>query len=138
MSGDKAVVHWLADYALFGRPIHNNVTATLVVKNGKIVTHEDVYSWKNWARQAFPLGPVSNWWPVKQVLMGGLNLFLKAKITLDSWMKPAPKAEDERAKESKTETARDAAAESRISKTAGLNGALGRELEKATERAARR
>jgi ketosteroid isomerase-like protein len=87
VSGDTVVVHWLADYVLLGRKIHNDVMATLVVKNGKIVSHEDVYDWGRWARQAFPLGGLVDVWPVKPVLMGVLRLFMHVQIALS---KPSP------------------------------------------------
>jgi ketosteroid isomerase-like protein len=88
VKGDTVVVNWLADYELLGRKIHNDVTATLVVKDGKIVRHEDVYSWDKWARQAFPLGGAVNWWGVKPILIGALNLFLRAQIAMAP--KPSP------------------------------------------------
>lgn len=126
--GDKVTVNWLADYKVFGRPVHNDVMATLVVRNGRIVAHEDVYSWEKWARQAFPLGGVSNIFPVKQIIMGGLNLFLKARIFIASFGA---------AREASREQAKDEARESKapgqdraprqVSETRGLNGALERE-----------
>lgn len=80
--GDTVVVHWLADYSLFGRPIHNNVMSTLTVKNGLIVQETDDYSWQKWAAQAFPFGSLSNDWPLKPVLMGVLRTAMDAEIAL--------------------------------------------------------
>src|SRR5581483_7186910 len=37
--GDQVVVNWLADYHLFGQPIHNDIMATLVIQDRKIVQH---------------------------------------------------------------------------------------------------
>lgn len=109
VDGDTVKVNWLADYHLFGRPIHNDVTATLVVKDGLIVSHVDDYDWARWAKQAFPLGSASSWPGVKQVLMGALNVGMRAQIFLNGLMPPkAP------------------AATPPPSKTVGLTGALGR------------
>lgn len=53
-SGDTVTVAWHADYHLFGNPVHNDVAATLVIRDGQIVEHTDDYSWDRWARQVFP------------------------------------------------------------------------------------
>ena len=57
-STDGATVkgHWVADYHVGGRPVHNEVSTTMKVENGKIVEHTDDFSWKKWAPQAFPAG----------------------------------------------------------------------------------
>ena len=60
--GDEVVVNWHADYKLFGNPVHNDVMATLVIQNGKIVQHTDVYSWDKWLAQVIPgLGSAVSW-----------------------------------------------------------------------------
>lgn len=71
--GETARARWIADYEVLGRPVHNVITATLTVRGGKIVRHVDDFSWDRWARQAFPLGSVSSWRPVKHVLQAGVR-----------------------------------------------------------------
>lgn len=56
MEGDVAVGRWVADYKVFGRPVHNELESRLTIRDGKIVEHRDSSSWSKWARQAFPLG----------------------------------------------------------------------------------
>jgi hypothetical protein len=68
IEGEVATVNWLADYKLFGRPIHNDITARLVVRGGVIVEHTDSFSWATWSRQAFPLGRLSTWRPIEKTL----------------------------------------------------------------------
>ncbi len=57
--GDRVHGHWVADYTLGGRPVHNELTTQMVVKNGKIVQHQDASDWDKWAPQALPLGNVA-------------------------------------------------------------------------------
>jgi len=56
VQGDIVKGHWVADYHLAGRPVHNEVSTTMRVRDGKIVEHTDDFSWKKWAPQAFPGG----------------------------------------------------------------------------------
>lgn len=62
-------VKWTADYKLLGRPIHNESLTTMQVKDGKIVDQKDDWSWSKWAKQAFPLGPLVDFPPVKWGLL---------------------------------------------------------------------
>ncbi len=57
-SADGSAVkgHWVADYHVLGRPVHNEVSTTMKVVDGKITEHTDDFSWKKWAPQAFPAG----------------------------------------------------------------------------------
>ncbi|MCK6549511.1 nuclear transport factor 2 family protein [Myxococcota bacterium] len=48
--------HWVADYHVNGRPVHNEVSTTMKIVDGKITEHHDDFSWKKWAPQAFPGG----------------------------------------------------------------------------------
>ncbi len=81
--GDQVVVNWLADYHLFGNPVHNDVEATLVIKNGLIVQHTDVYSWDKWASQVFPsLAGVVAEPAVEDTLQGALGAALHAESAL--------------------------------------------------------
>ena len=59
VDGNQVRGHWVADYVLFGRPVHNELTTTMTVKDGKIVCHEDQSDWARWAPQALPLGRLS-------------------------------------------------------------------------------
>jgi ketosteroid isomerase-like protein len=55
--GDRVVVRWDADYTFSttGRKVHNEITATIDVKGGSIVRHEDVFDFHAWSRQALGL-----------------------------------------------------------------------------------
>ncbi len=59
LTGDeqRAQVRWVADYTFSttGRRVHNEVTATLEVEGGRIVSHRDDFDFPAWARQAFGL-----------------------------------------------------------------------------------
>lgn len=72
---DVAKVEWIADYEFpaTGRPVHNVITATLRVKDGKVTQHTDDFSWRDWSRQAFPLGSLSNFAPVRALLKAGIR-----------------------------------------------------------------
>ncbi|MCO5172179.1 MAG: nuclear transport factor 2 family protein [Planctomycetes bacterium] len=77
VEGDTVTVRWLADYRFpsprLGRKVHNDITATLVVRDGLIVSHVDAFPWDRWARQAFPLGGLSSWKPMERLLKGALR-----------------------------------------------------------------
>jgi hypothetical protein len=48
-------VRWRDVYKFFGNPIDHSIDATLTVDAaGKIVSHQESYSWSEWAHQAFP------------------------------------------------------------------------------------
>ncbi len=68
--GDTVKMAWTADYKLLGRPIHNESVTTMRVRDGRIVSQRDDWSWSKWARQAFPLGPLVDFPPVKALLLG--------------------------------------------------------------------
>lgn len=76
-AGD-ATVRWVADYRfpLGGRPVHNVITARLVIADGLVVEHQDSFSWEAWSRQAFPLGRLATWGPVERLLKAGLRFGL--------------------------------------------------------------
>jgi ketosteroid isomerase-like protein len=78
VEGDVAYGHWVADYELNGRPVHNEITSQLTVRDGKIVEHKDDFDFKKWAAQALPLGPLVNSgavrWLAKQVIRGFINM----------------------------------------------------------------
>ena len=43
-SGDTVNVRWIADYEVFGRPVHNEIDTTMIVRDGQIVHQRDVFS----------------------------------------------------------------------------------------------
>lgn len=73
VKGDTVTVHWIADYEVFGRPVHNEIDTTMIVHDGKIVHQRDVFSWERWAKQALPLGPLSATRPVRWVVTQALR-----------------------------------------------------------------
>jgi len=96
--GDKVVVNWLADYQLLGNPVHNDVMATLVIKDGRIVQHTDAYSWDRWAAQVFPrLGALSSWPPAAWALRGflGAALHVQSAVANAKLAAKAPPAQGE-------------------------------------------
>lgn len=55
-NGDEGSAHWIATYTFStGRPVVNDIRAKFRFRDGKIVDHEDSFSFHRWARQA--LGP---------------------------------------------------------------------------------
>ena len=62
----RGVVRWEAHYP-FGpqqRPVHNQITAHIVLQDGKIIHHRDVFSFWRWSRQALgPVGLFLGWTP---------------------------------------------------------------------------
>ncbi len=68
----SAVTKWVADYTFTktGRPVRNEVTATMTIVDGKIVDHRDEFDFWKWSSQA--LGA-----PGKFL---GWTAFLKAKV----------------------------------------------------------
>jgi uncharacterized protein len=53
---DSGTAHWIATYTFStGRPVVNDIHARFRFRDGKIVQHEDSFSFFRWARQA--LGP---------------------------------------------------------------------------------
>lgn len=59
--------HWLADYTFVttGRPVHNDVRARFVFRDGLIAEHHDAFSFYAWSRQALgPAGLLLGWTPI--------------------------------------------------------------------------
>lgn len=71
--GNQVKVAWQADYTLFGRKVHNESVSTMEVRDGRIVSQRDDWSWSKWARQAFPLGGLVDNALVKRGLLAVLN-----------------------------------------------------------------
>jgi ketosteroid isomerase-like protein len=66
-SGGVGAAHWLADYtfATTGRPVHNDVRARFVFRDGLIAEHHDTFSFWTWSRQALgPAGLALGWTPL--------------------------------------------------------------------------
>lgn len=59
VEGDVAYGRWVADYKLAGRPIHNEISSRMVIRDGKIVEHRDSFSWNTWVKQALPFGGIA-------------------------------------------------------------------------------
>jgi len=56
VAGDLGAAHWIATYTFStDRPVVNDIHARFRFRDGKIVEHEDSFSFFRWARQA--LGP---------------------------------------------------------------------------------
>lgn len=79
VEGETATVRWIADYEFLGRPVHNEITARLVIRGGQIVEHHDSFSWERWARQALPLGRFSSFGPIERVIKAGLRVGLRLR-----------------------------------------------------------
>ncbi len=81
--GDRATVRWEAHYrfptASFGRRVHNVITATLVVRDGRIVEHVDDFPWDAWVRQALPLGRLATWSPLERLVKATIRRVLASR-----------------------------------------------------------
>jgi ketosteroid isomerase-like protein len=65
-SADLANVHWTAHYTFTqtGRPVVNEIDATLMLRDGAIVQHADTFDFHRWARQALGApGLLLGWLP---------------------------------------------------------------------------
>lgn len=72
-SGDRVTAEWDAWYTFSktGNKVHNQIKASFLIEDGKIVTHTDSFSFYRWARQALGLtGTLLGW-----------TSFLKTKIS---------------------------------------------------------
>lgn len=67
--GDSGSAHWIATYTFrTGRKVVNDIHASFRFRDGKIVEHEDSFSFHKWARQA--LGPAG--WVLGLPVVSGL------------------------------------------------------------------
>ncbi len=55
--GNKIITNWEAKYKFSktGRKVHNKITAKMIIQNGKIVDHKDVFDIWKWSRMALGL-----------------------------------------------------------------------------------
>jgi ketosteroid isomerase-like protein len=73
-TGSGAKARWEAHYTFTrtGRPVLNRIEATFTLEDGLIRTHQDVFSFWAWARQAFgPVGLLLGWTPWFQAKVKG-------------------------------------------------------------------
>lgn len=68
VEGNQVKGHWVADYKLNGRKVHNEISTQMTVENGKITRHTDDFSWSKWAPQALPLGHLATLPGLKQLV----------------------------------------------------------------------
>jgi len=68
--GDAGTAHWIATYTFStGRPVVNDIHARFRFREGRIVDHEDSFSFWRWARQALgPAGLVLGLPPMSQLV----------------------------------------------------------------------
>jgi hypothetical protein len=67
--GPRGRVHWEAHYtySATGRPVHNIIEASFVLRDGLIAEHSDTFDLYRWARQALgPRGVLLGWAPPVQ------------------------------------------------------------------------
>lgn len=85
--GGTGTAHWLADYTFTdtGRPVHNDVKASFVFRDGLIAAHRDVFDLRVWGGQA--LGTVPGLLGYTPVL--GLMVRRKANAGLDAFLAKA-------------------------------------------------
>jgi ketosteroid isomerase-like protein len=77
--------HWTADYTFAtGRRVHNDVHASFRFEDGRIASHEDVFSFYGWARQALgPVGLALGWTPILRA-----KVQRQARMQLDEYLRP--------------------------------------------------
>ena len=67
--GDQGSAHWDADYTFTatGRPVHNEIDASFLFRDGLIAEHVDRFDLWKWTRQALgPVGIALGWSPPVQ------------------------------------------------------------------------
>jgi ketosteroid isomerase-like protein len=82
--GDRGSAHWRAHYTFTqtGRPVINDVHASMRMRDGLIAEHIDDFDFHRWARQALgPSGLLLGWTPllrsaVRRKARAGLDEFL--------------------------------------------------------------
>lgn len=68
VDGSQVTGHWVADYKILGRPVHNEISTRMTVENGLITRHRDDFDWNKWAPQALPLGHLATLPGLKQLV----------------------------------------------------------------------
>ena len=67
MSPTSGLAHWVAEYTFTptGRPVRNEISATMTFRDGLIVEHHDVFDFWKWSRQALGTpGMLLGWSPL--------------------------------------------------------------------------
>lgn len=69
-NGDTGTAHWIATYTFStGRKVVNDIHARFRFDRGKIVDHEDSFSFWAWSRQAMgPIGLALGWGPLRPLV----------------------------------------------------------------------
>lgn len=80
--GDTVVARWVANYTFAGRDIENHVTATIKLKDGKIVSHTDQFDMSRWLEQAYGM---ATYLPFAEHILGGVTRHV-AKNRLESFI----------------------------------------------------
>ena len=71
--GDEGTARWIATYtfAATGRKVVNDIRARFRFRDGKIVEHDDDFSFYRWSRQAMgPIGLALGWTPLLPMMVG--------------------------------------------------------------------
>jgi ketosteroid isomerase-like protein len=82
--GDRGTAHWTARYTFSqtGRPVVNDVHASMRFADGLIVEHRDEFDFHRWARQALgPAGLLLGWTPL---IRGAVRR--RARASLDQFI----------------------------------------------------
>lgn len=88
VEGSTVYGGWVADYELFGRPIHNVIKSKFTVKDGQIIFHKDSFDFDRWSEQALPgfankglglLGTQMKYKALRLVTLFALHNFKKEK-----------------------------------------------------------
>ncbi len=68
--GDTGTARWIATYTFStGRQVVNDIQARFRFREGKIVEHEDSFSFWGWSRQAMgPIGVALGWGPLRPLV----------------------------------------------------------------------
>ena len=81
-SDTTAKVNWIADYTFStGRPVRNDIIATMKIEDGLIVDHRDDFDMWKWSRQALGIpGLLLGWSPplqnkVRKTALAGLRKY---------------------------------------------------------------
>jgi ketosteroid isomerase-like protein len=69
-NGDQGSAHWIATYTFStGRHVVNDIRARFKFRDGKIIEHDDSFSFSRWARQALgPAGLILGLPPLNQLV----------------------------------------------------------------------
>lgn len=69
---DVVTAHWEAWYTFgaTGQKVHNQIDATITIKDGKFIKHVDSFDFYRWSKQAFgPVGLALGWTPILPIVV---------------------------------------------------------------------